>query len=129
MPEKTFEQNFYNEQKNEGEKRNLKYSLDLIESDEAVKAEIELTRKEINEIQKLLEEENFGREIHFLKKSIRKEGFKKTVVSPFIRDFHVIPSQKENTCFVPAKSIPRLKNLLEITPELANSEGGDNIYY
>lgn len=128
MRKNMFEQKFYASKKNGPEEKKLKYSLDISESDEAVRVEIELTQKEINEIQRLLEEEDFGREIEFFKKYIRKEGFKKTVASPFIRDFHVIPSQKDNTCFVPAKSIPRLKNLFEIMPELAKSEGGI-VYY
>ncbi len=120
MPEKMLEKKFCFEQKNEGKKNNPKYPLDIVTNkNEAINYENNLTNKEIIKLLKFLYENGYNKQIDLLKNCANKSGFKKIAISPFDPDFHVVPSYKENTCFVPVKSIPRIKNLQEIFPELA----------
>lgn len=114
------QENFFFEQKNDDEKNNLKYPLDVISNEiEAAEIDIKLSRKEIIDISKICNEGGYGNTVDFVKKYANKSGFKRIVISPFSMNFYAVPLHKENSCFIPSGYIPRLKNLQKIMPNIA----------
>ncbi len=108
------ENNFENE-------KNGKYPIDPIESlIESQEIELQFKNKEIREIFKVCEDD-YGDLVDWIKKSVKKENFKKVIFTPFNKNFHVFPTEKNNSCFMPAESIPRLNNLIKIVPEIGKN--------
>src|SRR5680860_1630061 len=94
-----------------------KYPVDYVGATEAVQIELAMTNKERRGIYELCEDE-YPETTNQINNCVHKVGFKKTLLSPFYKSFHVIPTIQENTCYVPIKKIPRLDNLRIIFPKL-----------